>query len=227
MGFGKSLKLLCVAAISFSLQAKLVEVTKINPTIMLDIRYSTTNNFTGKIIYPCARLFLEEEAAVALDIVQKELNTLGLGLKIFDGYRPLSVQEIFWKICPNEHYVENPAKGSRHNRGAAVDLTLIDLKNGKELKMPSGYDDFTPKAHRDYVNMKAKTARQNCKLLELVMLKYGFIGIPTEWWHFDFYNWEKYPIQNISFNELAPVITTTVCVKPQVLEHTVTQTRSR
>jgi zinc D-Ala-D-Ala dipeptidase len=217
----KSLRLLFVTTICFNLQAKLIEVTKINPTIKLDIRYSTSNNFTGKIIYPFAKLFLEEEAAIALDAVQKELNTLGLGLKVFDGYRPLSVQEIFWKICPDEHYVANPAKGSRHNRGAAVDLTLIDLKKEKELKMPSDYDDFTPKAHRDYLRMKAKTARQNCKLLELIMLKYGFIGIPTEWWHFDFYNWEKYPIQNISFNELSPATSQTI---PTILEQTTTQT---
>lgn len=185
-----------------SLNAKLVDITKINPTIKLDIRYATTNNFTGKIIYPSAKCYLEEDAAKALDKIQKELSLMGLGLKIFDGYRPLSVQKKFWSIYPNENYVANPQKGSVHNRGCAVDLTLIDLRTGEELKMPSEFDDFSQKAHRNYSKMKNKTVKLNCKILELVMEKHGFNGLFHEWWHFNFRDKELYPIQNISFKEL-------------------------
>lgn len=184
------------------LHANLIEIKKINPTIKLDIRYATANNFTGKVIYPSARCFLEKEVAKALDAVQKELNSMGYGLKIFDGYRPLSVQKIFWKIYPDEKYVANPAKGSKHNRGTAVDLTLIDTKSGKELKMPSEFDEFSSRANRNYTKMENVTAKHNCKLLEFVMEKHGFIGLTSEWWHFDYKNWKKYPIQDISFTEL-------------------------
>ncbi|MFH1254060.1 MAG: D-alanyl-D-alanine dipeptidase [bacterium] len=184
------------------LHANLIEIKKINPTIKLDIRYATANNFTGKVIYPSAQCFLEKEAALALDAVQKELNAKGYGLKIFDGYRPLSVQKIFWEIYPDEKYVANPAKGSKHNRGTAVDLTLIDIKSGKELKMPSEFDEFSSRANRNYPKMDNATAKHNCKLLESIMEKHGFIGLTSEWWHFDYKNWKKYPIQDISFTEL-------------------------
>ncbi len=203
MSFGKSLVTLFLLFLNADfLNANLVEIQKINPTIKLDIRYATTNNFTGKIIYPSARCFLEEEVAKALDAVQKELNLMGYGLKIFDGYRPLSVQKIFWNIYPDEKYVANPTKGSKHNRGTAVDLTLIDIKSGIELKMPSEFDEFSSRANRDYTKMKDQIAKRNCKLLEVVMQKQGFIGIASEWWHFDYKNLGKYPIQDISFAEL-------------------------
>ncbi len=182
--------------------ASLVEVVKINSHIHLDIRYATTNNFTHRVVYPSAKCYLQREVAQALSEVQTELERLGVGLKIFDGYRPLSVQKIFWKIVsdkfPNtrerEKYVANPAKGSKHNRGTAVDVTLIDLKTGKEFKMPSEYDDFSEKAHRNYEKMISKEVKKNCKLLELTMKKHGFNGVSSEWWHFDFKDWQKYPI---------------------------------
>ncbi len=203
MSFGKSLVTLFLLFLNTDfLNANLVEIQKINPSIKLDIRYATANNFTGKIIYPSARCFIEEEVAKALDAVQKELNLMGYGLKIFDGYRPLSVQKIFWNIYPDEKYVANPAKGSKHNRGTAVDLTLIDIKTGQELKMPSKFDEFSSQANRDYTKMKDLIAKRNCKILESVMQKHGFIGISSEWWHFDYKNWRKYPIQDISFAEL-------------------------
>ncbi len=191
--------------------ASLVELIKISPHIRLDIRYATKKNFTGNVVYPSARCYLQKEVAVALDAVQREMEAVGLGLKIFDGYRPLSVQKIFWDVVSDrfpdpierQKYVANPAAGSKHNRGTAVDLTLIDLKTGKELEMPSGYDDFSALAHRIYGKMLSKRARRNCKLLELVMEKHGFIGIPSEWWHFDFKAWEKYPVADVSFDELA------------------------
>lgn len=177
-----------------------IELNKMNPNILLDIRYATTNNFTGKVVYPEARAFLVKEAALSLDSVQKELETMGLGLKIFDGYRPLSVQKIFWEIMPDERYVADPKKGSRHNRGMAVDLTLV-YKDGKELSMPTEYDDFTEKAHRDYLNLTEEQIK-NSKILENVMTKYGFTGLPTEWWHFDYKGWEKYEALDIDFKDI-------------------------
>jgi D-alanyl-D-alanine dipeptidase len=189
--------------------AELIELTKINKTFVLDVRYATTNNFTGKKVYQSARCFLQKEAANALNDVQQELAQQNLGLKIFDAYRPLSVQKIFWEIYPDENYVADPKKGSRHNRGCAVDLTLIDLKTKEELVMPSGFDDFSKKTTRDYDHMTPE-ARENCKLLENIMQKHGFRGLPSEWWHFDFVGsnpnqeaWREYPVSDIAIETLA------------------------
>ncbi len=190
----------------FGLSAELVELIKINKTLVLDVRYATLNNFTGKKVYPSGRCFLQRPAALALNKVQRELKKHGLGLKIWDAYRPLSVQKIFWEIYPNDNYVADPAKGSRHNRGCAVDVTLIDLKTGKELEMPSCFDDFSEKAGRDYEKMDSE-ARKNCKLLETAMEKYGFKGLSSEWWHFDFVGvgievgkeaWKQYPVTDVA-----------------------------
>jgi len=181
-------------------QLEFIELNKMNPNILLDIRYATINNFTGKVVYPEARAFLVSDAAYSLDSVQKELETMGLGLKIYDAYRPLSVQKIFWEIMPDERYVADPKKGSRHNRGMAVDLTLVD-KNGKELFMPTEYDDFTEKAHRDYMNISDEQIK-NRKILEDVMTKYGFKGLPTEWWHFDYRGWEDYDVMDVEFKDI-------------------------
>lgn len=181
-------------------QYDIVNVWKLDTTIVLDIRYATTNNFTGKQVYDDAKFFLRKEPAEKILEVQKELQLLGLGLKIFDGYRPLSVQKKFWEIMPDERYVANPEKGSRHNRGAAVDLTLVD-KNGNEIPMPTPYDDFTEKASRDYMDLPAQIII-NRKFLEDLMKKYGFEGLPTEWWHFDYNGWEKYDVLDVDFKDL-------------------------
>ena len=206
--------------LSALLNAELVEIIKVNPNIRLDIKYATTNNFTGKVVYPSAKCYLQEEAANALCEVEKELEKKGFGLKVFDGYRPFNVQEMFWIIFPVNDYVakperdsnKKPKKGSKHNRGAAVDLTLVDLKTGIELEMPSEFDEFSAKANRNWlINTKeAKAlliqthpkALENVKLLESVMKKHNFIPEKTEWWHFNFESWEKYPLQDISFAEL-------------------------
>ena len=172
----------------------LVELITIDPTIKLDIRYATKNNFTHQQVYPSARCLLRRAAAESLHVVQSELKKQGLSLKVYDGYRPLSVQKIFWGICPDDRYVANPAKGSRHNRGAAVDLTIIDRK-GRELKMPTPFDDFTEKAGRSYMKLP-KEALQNRALLEKVMTKHGFVAMPSEWWHFDFRGWDRFPIMD-------------------------------
>ncbi|MBX7044936.1 MAG: D-alanyl-D-alanine dipeptidase [Ignavibacteria bacterium] len=195
--------LLLFASVSFAQKVtnpEFIELNKMNPAILLDIRYATANNFTGKVVYPEARAFLVKDAALSLDSVQKELEKSGLGLKIYDGYRPLSVQKKFWEIMPDERYVADPKKGSRHNRGMAVDLTLVD-KNGNELSMPTEYDDFTEKAHRDYMSLTEEQIK-NRKILEDVMTKYGFTGLPTEWWHFDYKGWENYDVLDVAFKDI-------------------------
>jgi zinc D-Ala-D-Ala dipeptidase len=189
----------CFFSISFA-QTDLTEIRKLDTTIILDIRYATTNNFTGKQVYEEARFFLRNESAIKILEVQKELKELGLSLKIFDGYRPLSVQKKFWEIMPDERYVADPKKGSRHNRGMAVDLTLAD-KNGNEIPMPTPYDDFTEKASRNYMDLPAQIII-NRKFLEDIMVKYGFTGFPTEWWHFDYQGWEKFDVLDVDFKDI-------------------------
>ncbi len=177
-----------------------VEIVKMNPHIRLDIRYATPNNFLHQTVYPQARCFLRHDAAMAIDAVQKELELIGLGLKIFDGYRPLSVQKKMWQIMPNAHYVANPAKGSRHNRGMAVDLTLVDAE-GNALPMPTEFDSFKEEAHQDFFNLPVDVLR-NRWILRTVMEKHGFSPIRTEWWHYDFKGWKSYKVLDKSFETI-------------------------
>ena len=179
---------------------ELVELVKVIPDIALDIRYATPNNFTGKTVYPVARCFLVRDAALALAKVQADLRELGYGLKVFDGYRPLSVQRAFWAILPDPRYVADPAKGSRHNRGYAVDLTLVDAK-GHDVPMPTEYDDFTERAHRDFMELPQE-AIANRAVLEKAMARRGFIPFPTEWWHFDYRGYEDKPNLDVSLEDL-------------------------
>ncbi len=177
--------------------AGLVEPVRLAPSMLLDIRYATANNFTGQPVYPSARCFLRADIARRLSAVQARLQSQGLGLKVFDCYRPFSVQEIFWKIMPDERYVLEPVrkdgkmvKSSRHNRGAAVDVTLVD-SSGAEMPMPTEYDDFSDRAHRGSPNASPEAAR-NSTLLEQAMKAQGFIPLSTEWWHFDGPGWEAF-----------------------------------
>jgi D-alanyl-D-alanine dipeptidase len=170
----------------------LIDIISVNPAIVLDIRYATENNFTHQKLYPIAKCMLRREAAESLSAVQKDLRYRGFGLKVYDGYRPLSIQRKLWEVVPDERYVSNPVKGSRHNRGAAVDLTIIDSL-GNELEMPTPYDDFTDKARCDYMQLP-KAALKNRALLEEVMTRHGFVSMSSEWWHFDFQGWGKFEI---------------------------------
>lgn len=179
----------------------LVDIQSINPRILLDIRYATSHNFVGKPIYSCAKCFLRRKVALKLDAVQQQLEKMGLGLKLWDGYRPLSVQKIFWEVVPDPRFVAPPDIGSYHQRGAAVDLTLVD-KDGKELKMPTDFDDFSMKAHSQYDRLP-KEVLYNRMLLHNLMREHGFIPLPTEWWHFDDEEGEQYPIEDRPLEELA------------------------
>jgi D-alanyl-D-alanine dipeptidase len=181
----------------------LVELVKLDPTIKLDIRYATTNNFLGTPVYTQARAFLQRPAAEAMLRAHHELTARGYGLIIHDGYRPWYVTKIFWDATPLDKkiFVANPAEGSKHNRGCAVDLSLYDLKTGKEVQMPSGYDEMTNRAYANYAGGTADE-RALRTLLRQAMEKQHFIVNPTEWWHFDYEDWKQYPILNVKFEDL-------------------------
>jgi zinc D-Ala-D-Ala dipeptidase len=185
------------------LKPDLVELVTLDPTIKLDIRYATTNNFLGTPVYTQARAFLQRPAAEALLRAHHELKALGYGLIIHDGYRPWYVTKIFWDAVPEDKriFVANPAAGSMHNRGCAVDLSLYDLKTGKEVKMPSGYDEMTDRSYADYAGGTADE-RDRRALLRQAMEKQDFKVIPKEWWHFDYKDWKQYPILNVKFEDL-------------------------
>ena len=185
------------------LKPNLQEVVKLDPTIKLDIRYATSNNFLGTPVYTQARAFLQGAAAEALLRAHRELKAQGYGLIIHDGYRPWYVTKIFWDATPDDKkiFVADPAEGSRHNRGCAVDLSLYDLKTGEEVKMPSGYDEMTHRAFADYSG-GTTDERARRALLRHAMEKQGFTVYPQEWWHFDYKDWKQYPILNVKFEDL-------------------------
>ena len=181
----------------------LVELIKLDPTFRLDIRYATKNNFLGKAVYKQPRAFLQRPAAEALVRVNQAVRKQGYGLVIFDGYRPWSVTKVFWDATPEDKkiFVADPSKGSRHNRGCAVDLTLFDLKTGAEVKMPGEYDEMTERSHINYECAPEK-ARRLRELLRAAMAAEGFAVYEPEWWHYDYKDWKEYPIMNIKFSEI-------------------------
>jgi D-alanyl-D-alanine dipeptidase len=184
-------------------QPELVELVKLDPTIKLDIRYATANNFLSTPVYTQARAFLQKPAAQALLRAHHALEKQGYGLIIHDGYRPWYVTRIFWDATPKDkkNFVADPAHGSRHNRGCAVDLSLYDLKTGEEVRMPSGYDEMTKRAYADYPG-GTNEERERRATLRQAMEKEGFTVNPEEWWHFDYKDWRKYPILNVRFEDL-------------------------
>ena len=180
--------------------AELVDIQTINPHIVLDIRYATENNFMKRNVYGVARCVLRREVAEKLSQVQADLEKQQLGLKVYDCYRPLAVQKVMWQIVSARPYVANPARGSKHNRGAAVDLTLVD-SNGQELEMPTEFDNFTFRAHRNYQGA-SREAKKNRSLLEEAMKNRGFIPLSKEWWHFDAVGWQKFEIMGVPLESI-------------------------
>jgi D-alanyl-D-alanine dipeptidase len=172
--------------------ARLVNVLDVDSTIRLDIRYATANNFTHTVLYPVAVAKLRSAAAESLSAVQRDLRSQGLCVKVYDAYRPLSIQKKLWAIMPNEDFVANPAKGSRHNRGAAVDLTIVDSL-GVELEMPTEYDSFSERAGQDYMDLPP-VQLHNRELLKAAMMRHGFNPLRSEWWHFDFRSAEQFDV---------------------------------
>ncbi len=175
--------------------APLVDAAALAPGLRLDIRYATAHNFTGRALYPAARCLLRPAVAERLAQAQAAAAAQGLGLKVYDCYRPLAVQRAMWTLVPDERYVADPAKGSRHNRGAAVDVTLVDAA-GVELPMPTAFDDFSARAHRDYTDLPPDRLA-NRATLERLMMDAAFTGLPTEWWHFDANGWEQYEVLDV------------------------------
>jgi zinc D-Ala-D-Ala dipeptidase len=172
------------------------------PTIVLDLRYATNNNFMKTKLYPkTATTFLRKPAANALKNVQIELYKQGLGVKIFDAYRPYSVTEKMWEPVQDNRYAADPKKGSGHNRGVAVDLTIINLKTKKELDMGTGFDNFSDTAHTDFKNLP-DAILQNRLLLKTTMENFGFKVLDTEWWHFYLPNAKEYELLDVSFDDL-------------------------
>jgi zinc D-Ala-D-Ala dipeptidase len=181
----------------------LVEVVKLDPTIRLDIRYATNNNFLSTPMYSQARAFMQRPAAEAVVRANRRLGRKGYGLLIHDAYRPWYVTKMFWDATPEDKhiFVADPAEGSRHNRGCAVDLTLYDLKTGAAVKMPSGYDEMSERAYADYTGGTSEQRRRR-DILRQAMEAEGFTVYPQEWWHFDYKDWKLYPILNVRFEDL-------------------------
>lgn len=180
--------------------AQLVDLSRLNPSIRLDIRYATSNNFLHRPLYSQARCLLRASVAERLSQVQADLEQQKLGLKVYDCYRPLSVQKQMWKLVPDDRFVANPAYGSRHNRGSAVDVTLVN-QTGQELEMPTEFDDFTEKSYSD--SSKATLpAQKHRQQLKAAMVRHGFIPLKTEWWHFDAPDWQQFPVVDVPLHTI-------------------------
>ena len=175
------------------------------PNIVLNIRYATRNNFMHKKLYPSiTTTYLRLPAVKALEYIQSELNKMDLGLKIFDAYRPYSVTEKMWEPIKDDRYVANPKKGSGHNRGIAVDLTVINLKTKEELPMGTGFDNFSDTAHQTFKALPEQIL-QNRNLLKDAMEKYGFKSFETEWWHYSLPNAKDFEILDLGFKKLRKI----------------------
>jgi D-alanyl-D-alanine dipeptidase len=184
---------------------QMIDIKKILPNVMLDLRYATPNNFMHTKLYPAINTtYLRLPAATALQQIQSELNEMGLGLKIFDGYRPYSVTEKMWEPIKDDRYVADPKKGSGHNRGIAVDLTLINLNTKKELPMGTGFDNFSDTAHQTFISLP-KEILFNRNTLKSLMEKHGFIALETEWWHYFLPNASNFELLDIPFKKLKKI----------------------
>jgi D-alanyl-D-alanine dipeptidase len=184
---------------------KLVLVSLFVSPLQTDWVYATKNNFTHQILYKHPRAYLRLPAALALQKVTDTLSKMGYGIKIFDAYRPYSVTKKMWKIVPDDNYAADPAKGSGHNRGIAIDLTLVDLSTGKELAMPTTFDNFSDTAHHSFMNLSSSVL-QNRALLKTTMEKYGFVALPTEWWHYSLPNPKNYNLLDLDFDKLYEIL---------------------
>jgi D-alanyl-D-alanine dipeptidase len=188
-------------SLNTSPEKELVNLETFIPGIILDIRYATTNNFTHEKIYNLARAYARKPVAEALKKAQVEFNKQGVGIKIFDAYRPYKATVKFYEVYHDTTYVASPYRGSRHNRGCAIDMTIVDLKTGKELQMPTEFDSFKKEAWPT-TPVKDPLIKKNRDLIISVMERHGFKVNASEWWHFDFIGWKKYEVLDIDYEEL-------------------------
>lgn len=181
---------------------RMIELKSIIPSLVYDLKYGTQENFTKEVLYnQQTKTFLRLPVARALQQVQEDLAKKGYGLKIWDAYRPYSITKKMWDLIKDERYVANPSKGSGHNRGLSVDLTLINLNTKKELDMGTGFDHFTDTAHHNFKNLSPEVL-ENRKLLKEIMEKNGFKALDTEWWHFSWPNTRCYEVLDLEFKKL-------------------------
>lgn len=181
---------------------RMVSLKKVAPGIIIDLRYASRQNFTGKKLYPqSTATFLRMPAAKALAAVQMALAAKGMGLKIWDAYRPFRVTKKMWELIKDERYVAHPSKGSGHNRGISVDLTLIDLHTGNEWDMGTPFDHFSEAAHHNYKGL-TEEQQKNRMVLKTIMEQHGFKPLATEWWHYSWPDSERFPVMDLSFRQL-------------------------
>jgi D-alanyl-D-alanine dipeptidase len=189
------------ASLAVAPHKELVNLEEYIPGLLVDIRYATTNNFTGKQIYNLPRAYARKKVADALRAAHAEFARHGAAIKVFDAYRPYKATVMFYEIYRDTTYVASPYRGSRHNRGCAIDMTIVDLKTGEELKMPTEYDSFRKEAWPT-TPVSDPVIRKNRDLLISVMERHGFKVNASEWWHFDFNGWKNYEVMDIDFEDL-------------------------
>jgi len=180
---------------------RLVLLQSFVPQLVIDLAYAKRDNFVHQVLYLDAKAYALLPVAQALKKINLKLVQKGVGLKVFDAYRPYSVTKKMWKVVPDERYAANPAKGSGHNRGAAVDVTLVKLATGEELPMPTGFDDFSERAHHDFKDLPREVL-DNRQLLKETMVEYGFVPLSTEWWHYSLPDASRFDLLDISFSQL-------------------------
>lgn len=187
-------------------EADLIELIRLDKSIKLDIKYATADNFVGRAVYPEARAFLQRPAAEAVLRVHKLLKKQGLGIVVYDGYRPWAITKLFWEVVPEDKriFVADPARGSKHNRGCAIDLGIFDLRTGNAIPMPSAYDEFTERASPDYKG-GTDEERSNREMLRRTMEAEDFTVNSSEWWHFDYNAWPEYAIYDVAFASIRNV----------------------
>jgi len=189
------------ATVEKSPEKQLVDIKAAIPDITLDIRYASSNNFMKRVMYPEARAFARKPVVEQLKNIQKELRKKGYGLKIYDAYRPYAITVAFYQQASDKNFVASPAKGSKHNRGCAIDLTLINYETKEEIPMPTPYDSFEAAAAANYQNLPAAVLKNRDFLIK-TMESHGFKVLHNEWWHYDFIGWQNYELMDIPFKHL-------------------------
>lgn len=188
-----------------SFKNNMLDLSELIPSIVFDLKYATNDNFMHQVLYPQKPIpFARYDAAMALVKVQAELQSMNMGLKIWDSYRPYSVTELMWEKIKDERYTANPKYGSGHNRGVAIDLTIIEWPSKKELDMGTAYDNFTDTAHHDFKQLPDSVLK-NRQQLRQIMEKNGFVALETEWWHYFLIDINQYDLLDFPFSELKKV----------------------